>query len=192
MALGVEEKRLLTNQRNAAWAKANAAQVKARKAEYYARNAAKFNALSRVYHLANRDKAKEQNAQYYEAKKDELKKRFSAYYLANREKLRERSKVWRAGNKDKIRVSNRNRKLRLKAFGKLSPDISARLLRLQQGKCGACKCDLSFGFHLDHIQPIAKGGENIDANIQLLCPTCNCQKHTKDPIEFMQQKGYLL
>jgi 5-methylcytosine-specific restriction endonuclease McrA len=45
---------------------------------------------------------------------------------------------------------------------------------------------------MDHIIPLALGGANTDDNIQLLRATCNLQKHTKHPIDFMQQRGYLL
>jgi len=45
---------------------------------------------------------------------------------------------------------------------------------------------------MDHIVPLAKGGKNIDSNIQLTCPKCNLEKNSKDPIEFMQSRGYLL
>jgi 5-methylcytosine-specific restriction endonuclease McrA len=48
------------------------------------------------------------------------------------------------------------------------------------------------GYHLDHIIPLARGGKNEDRNMQVTCPTCNRQKHSKDPIEFMQSRGYLL
>lgn len=53
------------------------------------------------------------------------------------------------------------------------------LLRIS--KCALCKTlnDLTF----DHIQPLAHGGDNNLANIQILCSTCNNQKdnHMKDP-----------
>jgi hypothetical protein len=40
--------------------------------------------------------------------------------------------------------------------------------------------------------PLAKGGTNTDNNMQLLKATCNQQKHAKDPVEFMQSRGFLI
>ena len=41
-------------------------------------------------------------------------------------------------------------------------------------------------------KPLALGGSNDKANLQLLCPTCNAKKSAKHPIDFMQSRGLLL
>ena len=40
--------------------------------------------------------------------------------------------------------------------------------------------------------PIALGGKNVDDNVQLLCAACNLSKQAKHPVDFMQQRGFLL
>ncbi len=80
---------------------------------------------------------------------------------------------------------------RKEAAGSYPKDYYKTLLTLQNNQCIVCKNKL-IKYHLDHIMPIALGGTNDYKNIQLLCPTCNHQKHAKHPIDFMQQKGYLL
>lgn len=42
------------------------------------------------------------------------------------------------------------------------------------------------------IVPLALGGTNTDGNMQLLRSTCNQKKHAKHPVDFMQQRGFLL
>ena len=42
------------------------------------------------------------------------------------------------------------------------------------------------------IKPLARGGTNQRTNLQLLCPPCNLSKSAKDPIDFMQSRGFLL
>lgn len=64
--------------------------------------------------------------------------------------------------------------------------------KAQKDKCALCKCRLHKGGHLDHIQPISKGGSSYKRNLQWLCATCNQRKSAKDPIEFAQEQGLLL
>jgi len=67
-----------------------------------------------------------------------------------------------------------------------------KLLLLQKGTCVCCGLDINSDYHMDHIIPLKLGGEHTDSNIQLLCPACNLTKGSKDPIKFMQSKGFLL
>lgn len=147
----------------------------------------------------------------------ENNKEYMSQYLANwrkenpesPEKSRARQDKWRAKNPEKSnlasaewklrnpsarRIQEQNRRARKRANGgELSRGLSAKLFKLQRGKC-ACGCGHPLGdnYHLDHIMPVRLGGTNTDDNIQLLRSTCNQQKHAKHPIEFMQQRGFLL
>ena len=45
---------------------------------------------------------------------------------------------------------------------------------------GSCvRCGLRQDLHFDHIIPVAKGGGSTDANIQILCESCNLKKSDK-------------
>ena len=96
---------------------------------------------------------------------------------------------YKKNNKHKVRIWAINRRNKT---GKVSQSIVAKLLKLQRGMCAICRCNIKSGFHVDHIEPLAKGGANDDANLQLLCPPCNLNKAAKDPIAHMQSKGFLL
>ena len=45
---------------------------------------------------------------------------------------------------------------------------------------GACvRCGSKNKLHFDHIIPVAKGGGNVESNIQILCQPCNLKKSDK-------------
>lgn len=99
-------------------------------------------------------------------------------------------KRYRAENPDKVRewAQSRNRR----KHGRLPRGTVKQLLGLQQEKCAICRCSLDDGFHVDHIIPLALGGLHTKRNIQLLCASCNVRKSAKHPIDFMQERGFLL
>jgi 5-methylcytosine-specific restriction endonuclease McrA len=158
----------------AAYRTANAEKLKSDKAEWYRKNKARLNAKSRERYAACIEQVR-------------------AYNAANASHIRAAAARWREKNKDRGRVYTQNRRERIRKGGdRLSPGLAQRLLKLQRGKCACCKLPLGDDYHLDHIVPLVRGGENVDSNIQLLRNLCNRQKHAKDPIAFMQERGFLL
>lgn len=107
----------------------------------------------------------------------------------------DRQRDYRLANPEKIRQMNRARVHTQRAAGKISRAVIDALIELQKGCCAACNRHTVVdgkGFHLDHKVPLAAGGDNQFGNLQILCPPCNLAKSDRDPIEFMQSKGYLL
>lgn len=123
--------------------------------------------------------------------------RLRRWQQQNPDRAREIQRRWVAANPEKARLQGRlrrhTRRARERASGGiLSHGLAERLLRLQRDRCAACRNMLAGKFHLDHIIPIAAGGENEDKNMQILCPTCNLKKGAKHPVSFMQSMGFLL
>jgi 5-methylcytosine-specific restriction endonuclease McrA len=167
-----------TRATSAAYYAANLEEEKARKAAYRAANAERYNAYSKAYYAANKEKFRAKHAEYYAANKEHYKATIDA---------------WHKANPESVRVYTQNKRARKReSGGKLSKGLVARLFKLQRGKCACCGQLLGTDYHLDHIMPLFLGGSNTDDNIQLLTATCNMQKNAKHPIDFMQQKGYLL
>lgn len=113
-----------------------------------------------------------------------------------RERHPDRVKAYRSQyqseNLAKYAVWARNRRARIRdAGGSHSVEDVEALFRKQRGKCACCRKSLKRR-HVDHVVSLARGGTNDRLNLQLLCPPCNHQKHAKDPIEFMQSRGFLL
>ena len=116
------------------------------------------------------------------------------YRAENRCKVRAAFSKWLSANPEANRIrSNNYRALKQQAGGKLSRGLAERLFKLQRGKCACgCKQPLGDDYHLDHRMPLVLGGTNTDDNMQLLRATCNQQKHAKNPVDFMQSKGFLI
>lgn len=143
----------------------------------------------RAYYEANKDSEKEKKRAYYEANRDPELAKGRAWYAANKEARKEKKRAWVVANPELIRNAKAKRR---DVSGEITPGFVQKLLELQRWTCVVCNKDLRYGYHVDHITPVAKGGENTDYNVQALCPKCNLEKGDKDPIDFMQSRGFLL
>lgn len=101
-----------------------------------------------------------------------------------------RLRAYRAKNPDKVREFTKRRNSR--KIGRLPRGTVQRIREMQRGRCAICRASIKAGYHLDHIMPLALGGEHAPRNIQLLCETCNVRKNAKHPITYMRELGRLL
>ena len=176
--------------------------------EYRAINREKDMQRSARYRVENKDSIQRQRAEYRAENPDRVKEIAARYRKENKKKENARSKAyrdknpdkhkaavaaWRGSNRKVARVHEQNRRARRRDVGgRLSNGLSAKLFILQKGKCPCCGLPLGDDYHLDHKMPLALGGTNTDENMQLLRSICNLQKHAKHPVDFMQERGYLL
>lgn len=158
--------------------------------------------------LANK-KWREQNRDYYLSclkeynhknkeilkikKKERIAKNPEEFYNRCNEYNKTYQKQYYNQNKEKYIQKGKQRRAHLRGgIGTFSVYDEKFLYSSQQGKCVVCRKNLNNKYDVDHILPLSKGGRNDKYNIQLLCSLCNKQKAAKDPIEFMQSRGYLL
>jgi 5-methylcytosine-specific restriction endonuclease McrA len=176
-----------------AWAIANPDRVKARDSAYRVSNAEKNKIYKAAYYSVNIEKIKVQQAAWHVENLIAIKARKAIYRSTHIEKIRAVTAAWAAANKEKIRIYDQNRRARIKFNGgKLSKNITAKLFKLQKGKCVCCGQPLGSDYHLDHHMPLYLGGENIDENMQLMRKRCNLQKQAKHPVDFMRERGFLI
>lgn len=149
------------------------------------------NARVAAWRKANKETKKESDAAYRASHREQESQRKSLWYAENKDRQKLALSSWRSKNPEANRIHCQNR--RSAYIGRLSSGLFAKLFALQRGKCACCKADFAeIKPHMDHVMPLALGGANDDANMQLLCQPCNNQKHAKHPIDFMQQKGFLI
>lgn len=161
-------------------------------------------AAYRAYYAANRTREMERHRAYYAEHREEHTARLRVWREANTEKRRaydaahreERNaykREWARARPDKWRADCAKRRARKKgAGGTLTPGLRWELNMMQFGECNGCRQALDNTAHLDHIMPLALGGQHVDSNMQLLCPKCNSSKGAKHPDEWKQQIGVIV
>lgn len=177
-----------------AWYEKNKGRAAASRKRYATENAEKVRDSKKRWSAENRDRINEGNRRYRTTNKDAVNFRAREREKANPEPRKIARKKWDENNPEVRRSITRNRRARIKGVGgKISAAQIVELLDKQSYRCAACRCDTrKTGHHVDHIVPIASGGENTISNAQVLCPPCNRMKSAKDPVEFMQSIGFLL
>jgi 5-methylcytosine-specific restriction endonuclease McrA len=126
-----------------------------------------------------------------------------AYVKANRHLFREQSRRRRADPEIRAQINaaarerqrrdpeylarariNVARREALKRAAFVEDVDSLVVLERHDGACGICGGDVDpFDFHVDHIVPLARGGEHSYRNTQPAHPVCNLRKGVKTPSE---------
>lgn len=157
----------------------------------YAKNPEVKRDHSNAYYLRNKEVVRVKKAEYQAKNAKVFRERAKAWARAHPEHVKQKIIEWRANNPEAVKVNYHNRREREKT-GRLSRGLAKKLFFSQKGKCPCCGLPLGSDYHLDHIIPLFLGGLNVDSNIQLLRAKCNLQKNKKHPVDFMQEKGFLL
>jgi 5-methylcytosine-specific restriction endonuclease McrA len=129
-----------------------------------------------------RDTHKDQMASYLAKTKEQRSRQMRDYFESHRDSIN----GWRRNyyaNEGHLKVLSEHAERRAKKIstsdGSVTPEFLEELYIVQDGMCNICGLPFGKGknsFHVDHIVPLAKGGEHKDSNIQLLCPSCNTRK----------------
>jgi len=163
--------------------------------EWAAKNMDRKREHARKSAASNPDRVRENKRKFYERHAERLRNESRSQPTVQREKRAARQRQYRMKNPEKIRQLNRARVATMRATGSVKRSDIDRLILLQRGRCASCRKLVvreGKGFHLDHKQPVTKGGDNSFHNLQILCPRCNRSKSARDPLEFMRSMGFLL
>lgn len=176
---------------------------KAYNAAYYQKNRAKLLAReterARKRYAADKGKKLATNRAWAERNKDRQKELCARWEREHAEQRKQQRREWYLANKEHVFIKVSGRRARLLKLGGATksahrdyPKGFIQELKIKQrGRCAACRTVLS-RHHIDHIIPLAAGGDNEPSNLQLLCPPCNLSKGTQHPVAFMQKRGFLL
>jgi len=154
---------------------------------------ARYAERARKWREKNQEDSRKAQARYRMAHREICIKRASLWRASHPEKQANSKRVWRMTNRDTVSASSRNRRAKLKgAFGRHTKHDIKDLYAAQKGRCAYCKVVVGDKYHVDHIRPLSKGGGNGKDNLQICCPTCNLQKHAKDPDDYGRDRQDIL
>lgn len=98
-----------------------------------------------------------------------------AWYASNDDRAKENSARWKRQNRDRVWDSKARRRARMTG-AKINPTSLAQRMAIFGSKCWMCGQPAD---SVDHVKPIAAGGQHILANLRPACLSCNSRKGAK-------------
>ena len=141
------------------------------------------------YRYNNAEKIKKSQRKTYRKYHESRKQKMRDYAAANSKAAVDRAARWNADHPESKRAAVRNRRRRLQgAAGTHDAKDVEVLYKKQSGRCAGCQCTLAAGYHVDHKNPVARGGSNWPRNLQLLCARCNHRKGAMNMREWTRKR----
>ena len=161
-------------------------------------------AYDAIYSAKNRDKLRASKAAYAAKLENKARKRETnaKLYAANKEKRKAQIADWKANNADKVKaiaakhmatphgLARARAAARARRAQKLSATIGDPKVIAEWEKgwrtaksvtCYWCRVQVAGPLaHMDHVQPLTKGGSHAIDNLCISCQNCNHRKHAKD------------
>lgn len=160
---------------------------------WYAKYGDRIRRKARDEYAADPQKFRQRRKLYAKNNKEKKAARFRRWREKNRDHHRAYNRQWALNNYDKVRTFKRNAKAKRKCVeGSHKAEDIQTIRKAQREQCAYCRLKLGDRFHVDHIQPLCRGGTNDRANLQLLCANCNLRKGASDPLVHAQSLGLLL
>lgn len=104
-----------------------------------------------------------------------------------------RARKWVAENPQKrkaISMTYKARRRAQEAEGDSTAEIAAWAASTPK-VCYWCDKPCADKYHVDHYEPLVRGGRHAIANLVIACPKCNLEKNAKDPYVFALSRGRL-
>lgn len=196
VVLTEEERKARDRESKRKWREANAEKKRESDRQYREANREKERERGRLYRAANHETKLETQRRYRDSNREKLLEKSRQYNQNNKEKRRqynednrqaaiERTREWCKANPERARenslqsVNNR----RARKQGALDPcaPVTASATRQRVWLFGnACAyCGSDGPLHLDHVEPLARGGRHAPDNLVPACHRCNCSKSAR-------------
>lgn len=142
------------------------------------------------YYMSDKETHKTNSRNYYARNNEKYRQFKREYHIVNRGKISKNKQAYYASNPDKIRNLNHKRRARLLGVESGPKPTRDEMLKAQSGQCPDCGTT-DGPWHVDHIMPISKGGNDTADNVRVICATCNRRKNNKHPDDWAAELGKL-
>jgi 5-methylcytosine-specific restriction endonuclease McrA len=149
-----------------------------RSREYRARHLERRRAQDRAQYFRNRDQALEANRRWHRNNRHVVRERKRREFAADPDGVRARRRAWLERNRESVNLRVRFRYYRTRG-GVLAQEYSEILLRDPCSYCGAP------AEHVDHIDPLSRGGSPDWDNLTAACGSCNTSKQAVPLLAFL-------
>ncbi len=170
---------------------ANKVKIAARAKVYRAEYADELKVRKAKHYQENREYYLEQGKQYALEHKDEKQAYDRQYNYDHREKKAAQGQAWAERNREKSNLMKKNHKDKTRLIKQSSSLTTLALFdwsNEQPKLCTYCNVDCRGDYHIDHVEPLAKGGEHELGNMTISCPRCNLSKDDKQLIYWLACK----
>jgi 5-methylcytosine-specific restriction endonuclease McrA len=159
------------------WEKNNPAKVRESRRQSWERNRAAFNARARAWAAANPAKVRAKTKKWRKDHPEAYKKQYARWRRANPNSVSAASRKYIAANKDArvILQAKRNARKRTAPGRGISRQDWRDIHSASLGLCSYCGRRVKLT--LDHIDPLALGGEHDPDNAAAACKSCNSSKN---------------
>ena len=164
--------RACNNAKRKAWYQSNKEYAKRRDHSYYLDNRERVAKVGKRWRKSNLDKHRENAKAWAKANPGKRSAISARYRKANAEKISASRAEYRKANPGKITAHTANRRALIK---KQTPSWYDHEMVTEIYEVAS-----EFGYHVDHIVPLAKGGLHSHENLQLLTPAENLSKSDSD------------
>lgn len=169
--------------------------------DWYLANKERLQPIRRLYYDNNYDYLRLKNIEWEKKNPDKVKAKQEKYRATEKGivKGRRSASNYRKSHPEITRIrakisKHKRRAKMLLAESSLKSNEVLDLYREMEGRCGYCGIPVSLlvegDVHLDHMNPLSRGGSDTIDNVIISCADCNLAKHDKTVIEWEAMRGW--